>query len=388
MTLLELRKERAEHWEKMKNFLDTHEQKNGTLSVDDTATYENMEAELSRLNEAVDRAEKAQNIEDNMNAPASKRILDGIGSKKDNRATDEYNKEFLNYIRTRKASNALEEGTSSEGGYLVPTEFERALFAGRDKVDPIFELAGRLFLGALEKNVPYVASHATATLVAEEGSYGGNDPAFGQVTFHAYKFGALLKASEELIADSVFDVSAFLAAEIGKAIGDCQAGYFWTGTGSGQPTGVMTAAGAGVTAAAADKITADEIIDLYYSLPEQYRSVAAFAMNDTTVKAIRKLKLGTGEYLWAPGFNGAPDTILGRPLRTSSKIDGIAASKKVIAFGDFLGCYKIADRQGFEFRVLDQLFAATGQVGFRGGLRSDGKGILASEGIKVLTMHA
>lgn len=391
MTVNELRKARADHWESMKNFLNTHEQKDGTLSVDDTATYEKMEAKLEEYNASVERAEKAQAIENSMNAPASERIIDSVSKKSgaDLRATDEYKAEFLNYLKTRRASNALQEGTSSEGGYLVPTDFERTLFAGRDKVDPIFDLAGRLFLGASEKNVPFVASHATATLVAEEGTYGGNDPSFGQVTLHAYKFGSLLKISEELMADSAFDMLAFLGDEIGKAMGNAQAAYFWTGTGTAQPQGVMTAAGAGVTAAAADKITADEIIDLYYSLFEQYRSVSSWAMNDSTVKAIRKLKLtGTGEYLWAPGLNGAPDTILGRPLRTSANIDGIAAGKKVIAFGDFLGCYKIADRQGVELKVLDQLYAETGQIGFRGSVRTDGKGILASEGIKVLTMAA
>ena len=390
MTVNELRKARADHWESMKNFLNTHEQKDGTLSVDDTATYEKMEAKLEEYNDSVERAEKAQEIENSMNAPASERIIDSVSKKSgaDLRATDEYKAEFLNYLKTRRASNALQEGTSSEGGYLVPTDFERALFAGRDKVDPIFDLAGRLFLGASEKNVPFVASHATATFVAEGGTYGGNDPSFGQVTLHAYKFGSLLKISEELMADSAFDMLAFLSDEIGKAMGNAQAAYFWTGTGTAQPQGVMNCAGAGVTTSENNKITADEIIDLYYSALEQYRAVSSWAMNDSTVKEIRKLKLGTGEYLWAPGLGDAPDTILGRPLRTSVNIDEIGAGKKVIAFGDFLGCYKIADRQGVELKVLDQLYAETGQIGFRGSVRTDGKGILASEGIKVMTMHS
>ena len=160
---------------------------------------------------------------------------------------------------------------------------------------------------------------------------------------------------------------------------------------------MLTAAGVGVTAAATNAVTADEVIDLFYSVPDEYRSNATWAMNNATVKAIRKLKLsGTGEYLWTPGLSGTPDSIMGRPLRTSSNIPEMAANKAVIAFGDFEACYKIADRQGFEFRVLDQLYAATGQVGFRGAARSDGKGILLTGvngadgtiGIKVLMTKA
>lgn len=389
MTLIELRQQRADHWERMKNFLNTHEQKNGTLNADDTATYENMEAEMQRLDAAVNRAEAAHERELQLNKPVKEPILGGVnGGAKTGRDSDAYKAEFLNYIRTRRATNALQEGTDSEGGYLVSKEFERTLFEARDKVDPIFTLAGRITLGALEKDVPYVASEGAAALIAEEGSYGDTDDAFGKVTFKAFKFGRICKASDELIQDSVFDIQAHLAKSFGRAVGKCQAGYYWTGTGSSQPQGVMTAAGTGVTTASASTITADEIIDLFYSVPEEYRTNAAFAMNDTTVKVLRKLKLGTGEYLWAPGFGGEPNTILGKPLHTSDKIDGIAATKKVIAFGDFGECYKIADRQGFNFKALNELYAATGQIGFRGDQRSDGRGILASTGIKILKMHA
>ena len=152
---------------------------------------------------------------------------------------------------------------------------------------------------------------------------------------------------------------------------------------------MLTAAGAGVTAAATNAVTADEIIDLYYSLKEPYRRNAVWVMNDATVKAIRKLKLtGTGEYLWTPGFGVAPDTILGKPLRTSENIPTLAANKPVIAFGDIKAGYKIADRRGFEFKILDQLYAANGAIGFRGTSRMDGRGVLAADAIKVLKTKA
>lgn len=391
MTLNEIRQKRAEHWEIMKNFLDTHEQKNGTLNADDTATYRNYEKEMQSLDDAVQRAEDRERRESQLGAAANSRIVEGMGGKKseDVRATDEYNAKFVDYIRTKGVRNDLQESVAADGGVLVPTEFERVLYEKRDAVDPIFELAGRITLGALEKNVPYVASRGAASIISEGAAYPDTDDNFDLVVFHAYKYGRIIKATDELIADSVFDIYTYCAESLGRSIGEGEAPHLWTGTGTGQPEGVLTAAGLGVTAAGTAAITADELIDLYYSLKEVYRGNATWCMNGATVAAIRKLKAqGTGEYLWAPGFNGAPDTILGRPLRTSENIPTLAADKPVIAFGDINAGYKIADRRGFEFKILDQLYAANGKIGFRGNARMDGRGILADEAIKVLRTKA
>jgi len=108
-------------------------------------------------------------------------------------------------------------------------------------------------------------------------------------------------------------------------------------------------------------------------------------MNDATVKAIRKLKDSTGQFLWQPSIKeGTPDTILNRPVKTSCYMPLLAAGSKTIAFGDY-SYFWIADRQGRSFKRLNELFAQTGQVGFLASQRVDGKLILA-EAVKVLTM--
>jgi len=386
MTINEMRQQRAKVWQDAKNFLDTH---TGVLSAEDSATYDKMENELNELTASIERAERLENMKVNVGTDAEPIKEPVKNVEKHGRESDGYKANFLNYIRTKgTVHNALQEDTNSEGGYLVPVEFERVLYKARDKVDPIFQLASKLNLSAKEKQVPYVASEGAASLIAEEGSYSDTDDAFGQVVFRAYKFGRICKASDELIADSAFDIVGHLAESFGRAIGKAEAGYFWTGTGSSQPQGVLAAAGTGVTTAAANKITADEIIDLYYSLPEEYRNGAVFVFNDATVKEIRKLKDGNGQYIWVPGFNGQPDTLLGKPLHTSANIPVIAASAKVGVFGNFAECYKIADRSGFEFKVLNELYAANGQVGFRGTGRTDGRALFGSTGLKALVMHA
>ncbi len=143
----------------------------------------------------------------------------------------------------------------------------------------------------------------------------------------------------------------------------------------------------GVTAAASAAITVDEVLDLFYSLKSPYRKKAVFVMNDATVKAIRKLKDGQGQYLWQPALTAnTPDSILNRPVHTSAYVPTIAAGAKSVAFGDF-GYYWIADRQGRSFKRLNELFATTGQIGFMATQRVDGKLILP-EAIKVLQQKA
>ena len=110
-------------------------------------------------------------------------------------------------------------------------------------------------------------------------------------------------------------------------------------------------------------------------------------MNDATVKAIRKLKDGNGNYIWQPSLTaGTPDTILNRPVVTSTYVPNISAGEKTIAFGDF-GYYWVADRQGRSFKRLNEIYASTGQVGFMATQRVDGKLILP-EAIKVLKQKA
>ena len=196
--------------------------------------------------------------------------------------------------------------------------------------------------------------------------------------------------SEELLNDSVFDLESYIAREFARRIGTKEEEAFFTGDGTGKPLGILAASGGaetGVTAASATAVTADELIDLFYSLKSPYRKNAVWVLNDSTIKAIRKLKDNNGQYLWQPSLvAGTPDTILGRPVKTSAYMPAIAAGAKTIAFGDF-SYYWIADRQGRSFKRLNELYAANGQVGFLGSQRVDGKMILP-EAVKVLVQKA
>ncbi|WP_303001989.1 phage major capsid protein [Dialister invisus] len=392
--ILELRAKRAKAWDAAKAFLDSKRGADGLLSAEDVATYEKMEADVVNLGKEIDRLERQQALDAELNravnTPITGKPAAPAGEEKTGRATAEYRKSFWNVMRSKMPSpevmNALQVGTDSEGGYLVPDEFERTLVEALEEQNIFRTLAHVIQTSSGDRKIPVVASKGSASWVDEEGAIPESDDSFGQVSIGAYKLGTMIKVSEELLNDSVFDLEAYISREFARRIGNKEEEAFFTGDGTGKPLGVLAETGGaavGVTAAGAAAFTADEIFDLFYSLKAPYRRSAVFVMNDASVKALRKLKDNNGQYLWQPSLTaGAPDTLLNRPVYTSAFMPALAAGAKSILFGD-LSYYWVADRQGRSFRRLGELYAPTGQVGFLATQRVDGRLILP-EAVKVM----
>lgn len=398
MTILELREKRAKAWEAAKAFLDSHRTDKGVLSAEDDAAYSRMEQEITDLGKEISRMERLEALDAQMkkpvNQPLTGKPMSGRTIERIGRASDEYRTSFWDMMRSKaplpSVVNALQEGTDSEGGYLVPDEYERTLVEALEEENMFRQLAKVIRTSSGDRKIPVVATKGTASWIDEEGAYTESDDSFGQVSIGAYKVGTMIKVSEELLNDSVFDLESYIAKEFARRIGAKEEEAFFTGDGSGKPLGILAATGGaetGVTAASSTAVTADELMNLFYSLKSPYRKKAVWVLNDSTIKAVRKLKDSTGQYLWQPSLvAGTPDTLLGRPMKTSAYMPVIAAGAKTIAFGDF-SYYWIADRQGRSFKRLNELYAANGQVGFLGFQRVDGKLVL-SEAVKVLAQKA
>lgn len=398
MTILELREKRAKAWEAAKAFLDSHRTDKGVLSAEDDAAYSRMEQEITDLGKEISRMERLEALDAQMkkpvNQPLTGKPMSGRTIERIGRASDEYRTSFWDMMRSKaplpSVVNVLQEGTDSEGGYLVPDEYERTLVEALEEENMFRQLAKVIRTSSGDRKIPVVATKGTASWIDEEGAYTESDDSFGQVSIGAYKVGTMIKVSEELLNDSVFDLESYIAKEFARRIGAKEEEAFFTGDGSGKPLGILAATGGaetGVTAASSTAVTADELMDLFYSLKSPYRKKAVWVLNDSTIKAVRKLKDSTGQYLWQPSLvAGTPDTLLGRPMKTSAYMPVIAAGAKTIAFGDF-SYYWIADRQGRSFKRLNELYAANGQVGFLGFQRVDGKLVL-SEAVKVLAQKA
>ena len=396
--ILELREKRARAWDAAKAFLDSKRGSDGMLSAEDAATYDRMEADVVNLGKEIDRLERQavleRELEQPVTRPITERPISGADNARTGRASDEYIAAFWTAMRNRgghfAVQNALQIGDDSEGGYLVPDEYERTLVDALQEENRLRTLCKIIRTSSGDRKIPLVASHGTASWVEEEGAIPESDDAFGQITIGAHKIASMIKVSDELLQDSVFDIANYIATEFARRVGDAEEAAFINGDGSGKPYGMLhtsNGAVAGVTAASATAITADELLDLIYSLKAPYRKRAVFLMHDSTIKAVRKLKDGNSQYLWQPGMKeGEPDMLLGYRLVTSTHMPAIAASAKPILFGD-LTSYWIADREGRSMQRLNELYAATGQVGFRVTQRVDGR-LVQTEGLKCLQMKS
>ena len=401
MTIKELFTKRANLWENAKDFLNTHQDENGLMSAEDAATYDKMEADIQDYTAQIERMERQAKIDAQMSAWNGSPLIGapGAGTRQPEArtgiASDNYAEDYNCYLRGRAlVHNVMSEGVDANGGYLVPTEFERQIVTALDDNNVIRSVAN-VIKTAAERKIPVAASHVAAQWTAENGAYTESNPTFAQKAIDAYKETALAKVSIELLQDSMFSVEAYLANEFGRAFGILEEEAFCVGTGTGQPTGIFNAyddnAPVGgeinVITGTSGAVKGDDLISLIYALKAPYRKNAKFLMKDSSVAEIRKLKDGNGVYMWQPSLQaGQPDKLLGYDLLTSAYAPEIAANALPVAFGDFHS-YWISDRSGITIQRLNELYSANGQVGFIATKRCDGKTIL-HEGIQLLKVKA
>lgn len=392
-TILELREKRAKVWEAAKAFLESRRDKDGLIAPADSAIYDKMEKEVVDLGNEIERLEHQRDIDNELNKPLSIPITMKPGQTpakdvKVGRASDAYKKAFWDCIRNSNfmdVTNSLSVGTESDGGYLVPDEYERRLIAALEEENFFRRLATVVQTSSGDRKIPVVSAHGEAAWMDENGLYPESNEKFNQVTIGAYKLGTAIKISEELMHDSAFDLESYIANEFARRIGTKEEEAFFMGDGTGKPKGVFLDADLGATATG--NISFDDIMDLYHSLRTPYRRKAVWILNDTSVKALRKLKDNNGNYIWQPSVQvGQPDMILNRPYYTSGFVPDLTVGNKVIAFGDF-SYYWIADRQSRSFKRLNELYAANGQIGFLASQRVDGRLVL-SEAVKVMDLKA
>ena len=397
-TVREMREKRVKLWEDAKAYVESHRDENDVLSAEDEAVYDRMEADVVRLGREIERMERQEAIDLELDRPTARPMVDkpGMGdvSKvKQGRASAEYNGAFWNAMRGRvsyEIRNALQIGDPTEGGYLVPDEFEHQLIEGLQEENIMRPLVHTIQTSTGEHKIPIVASHGSGSWVEEEQAIPESDDAFSQIYLSAHKFATMIRVSRELLNDSVFDLPSYIAHEFVRRAGAAEEEAILSGDGNHKPIGLLhdtLGAQTGVTAASATAITADELIDLQHSLKSSYRRNACFIMNDATIQAIRKLKDSQGQYIWQPGIReGAPDMLFNQRVLMSNYMPIPGAGNKVILYGDY-SYYWLAEREGRSLERLNELYAVTDQVGFKMTERLDGRLILP-EAVQCLQMKA
>ncbi len=397
MTIFELRENRNKAWDAAKAFVETKRDKDGLLSDEDAKTYAEMEKKVCNYTAEIERMEQMNAMDARLAKPTSTPITEKPMSGNDDvkpktgRASDTYRADMLKALRSnfRNVSNVLQEGVDSDGGYLVPEEYDSRLIQSLTE-ENILRKLGTTITTSGERKINIAASTPAAAWIDEGEALTFGDATFSQINLDAHKLHVAVKVTEELLYDNAFGLENYIITQFAKALANAEEDAFFNGDGEGKPLGIFADKGGGeigVTAASATAITADEIINLVYSLKRPYRKNAKFIMNDNTVAVLRKLKDGNGAYLWQPSMQaGEADRLFGYPVLTSPYVPTIAAGKPVIAFGDF-SYYNIGDRGTRSFAELKELFAGNGMIGFVAKERVDGKLILP-EAVKILKMKA
>ena len=255
MTIIELRNKRAQKLAAAKAFLESNRNADGFLSEEDDAVYTGMENDITNLGKEISRMERLETMDAELSRPVNTPITEKPAATKPmdtktGRASDAYKKAFWNVTRhkdsmTPEMKNALQEGVDSEGGYLVPDEFERTLVQGLNAATVIRANAHVITTSSGLHKIPVVASHGSAAWIDEEGAYTESDDVFGQVQLDAHKVGTIIKVSEELLNDAAFDLEGYISSEFARRIGDKEEEAFLNGNGSSKPTGILNATGGG-----------------------------------------------------------------------------------------------------------------------------------------------
>lgn len=293
-------------------------------------------------------------------------------------------KHFLAALMTgeKEKLQILSEGTAADGGYLVPDEFANMIVEDLRDVSVMRQIASVMSITSDTLHLPSLTSRPQANWRAEKAVKQTSTASFGETVFNPYSLASIVGLSNELVADAQLGVGSsivnYIASLMTTALNEKEERAFFTGSGSGQPTGIVGntgrtyAAGAG----ASDTQKADAIVAAYSNTPQGYRLNADWVANMGTWSEIARLKDSQNRYLLTDLASANTQLLKGRPIHEENNLAGGTA-----IFGDFK-YYQIVDREGITVKVSDEATVA-GQSAFERNLtyvrvekRVDGKPVL------------
>lgn len=240
---------------------------------------------------------------------------------------------------------ALIVGDDTQGGYLAPSDFVVEILKDIVQFSPVRQAARVGQTASPEVLIPKRTATPTGRWVGETETRTEAGPSYGQLRIPINEAACYVDVSNQLMEDAAVDFGAELAFDLAEEFGRLEGLAFVSGDGNKKPIGFMSDPDIGftVSGSAAD-ITGDGLIDALYALQPGYRGRSSWMMNGTTLAKIRKLKDTNGQYIWAPGFAGQPQTILSRPVVEAVDMPDVAAGAFPIVIGDFQQGYRIYDR--------------------------------------------
>ena len=375
---------RAKAWEEAKALLDSAAAEKRDLSAEENQTYDRIMADLDSRSQVIETM-NAQAERENRAAEAMKGFESQVKPAVAVPAIDEA--ELIRSLaRGEIRSHSFEKRDVTKGstGAPVPTSFYDQVIMLARHVGPMLETSTILnTAGGENLQIPSLSAYSVGTVSSEAALIGESDPTFNAFkTLGAYKYSFLTQISREMVEDAGVDILGFLATQTGNALGYAVNGALTTGTGTTQPTGIVTAAGSGITGSTAvsGAFTADNLIDLVYSVDTAGRTLpgTGWQLNAKAISAVRKLKDNAGQYLFSPSLSAdARDLLLGYPIYENPAMADPATSAKSVIFGH-LPSYFARTVGGLRLDRSDDYGFANDLISFRATMRVDGNLIQTS----------
>jgi len=332
---------KAKAWHEAKELIDSVEARGGVWSGEDEAKYASLTADINKRNELIELEQRDAKTSEAMQAAA----VNFAGASVSDNESDILRKIALGELRGYEF--AMEKRiTGSSTGAPVPTSFYNEIVKVARLVNPLLEYATVINTASGENlQIPSQSTFSTASIVGQGVSIGTSEPSFNAFqTLSSFKFSALSQLSRELILDAGVDIIGFLAEQFGNAFGFAIGTAVVNGTGTVEPTGFLPVAGTGVTGSTgvSGAFTADNVIDLVYSLDGALRAKPSFAMlaNSTSIAALRKLKDSQNRYLFDIGLGqDKRDLVLGVPVIETPAMPSPGLGVNSLAVGDLKALY-------------------------------------------------
>ncbi len=301
---------------------------------------------------------------------------------KERKAAKEYATAFWETMHTGMPHNALKSGSDGSGGYLVPDTYERSLVKALSKKNILRKISTTIPT-THKLIIPISMGSENATWITENEPYKFSDAEFGKVEIDAYKLCTSIKVSDEMLEDGGVNLEKYIEDIFAQRIGDAEKDAFVHGDGNGKPLGLIYQAPVGVVTAEKGKITADDLVDLEYSVSAGHRKHGVWVMSNDAYSRVSQIVHYRGDGIWSKGLNKEdPMKLLGHPVYICNAMDDVAPGSIPVMFGDFR-YFIIGDRGKRVIKRLVERYAERGQVAFITSQRVDAK-LLLPKAIKLL----
>jgi len=363
-------------WHEAKHLLDTAGAEKRDLTAEEQEKYDRISADLDTRGAIIEQLKADEERAARLDAAAAELRTDEAPAGDD---TDAETIRAMARGEVRSFNFEKRDVLTSSTGAPVPTSFYDQVILKARLVGPMLDIPTQLNTTSGETiQVPSLSAYSSsATVTAQGANFSESDPTFNSfVNLGAFKYGFLIQVSREMVEDSGVDLLGFLADQVGNGLGYNVQNALTNGTGTVQPQGIVTAAGSGITGgtAVSGAFTADNLIDLFYSLDGAARLLpgVGWMMNGASIGAVRKLKDTAGNYIFSPAADGNQrDLLMGRPVYENPHVPSAATSAKSVIAGH-MPSFFVRSVGGIQLSRSDDFAFNADLITFRASMRVDG----------------